>query len=640
MIKAKRTELLLILGLLLAVAIINMPALYTYFYHEITGAPEAVNGILDLSDYNKKNYLDGQWEFYWQKFIATERDVPYHPDLLIEVPDEWSRYQIGGQTLSELGYGSYRLTINGIKYENDVSLYIPDFGGAYRIFIDGQLASESGTVSKDIDEIFTTPSADLYPVSLSENSSHDIVVEVATTRFSGLYMTPVLVDYNETVNENLMRNAVRFILFGIVLFAFLSLFALYVLCIRRKLQFFWMPIMIFFIILRTMLTTEFYSFWQPIFFLNLSYESTNELMYLVTFILKFIMIFLVQEECGITFCNKEKIGFFLYYAMLYFTYLLMPQDIYNQYMSVQIPMLSYVLDIYLFFKIYRGREKLRRFGMAVFWSVVLVMAGLAVDSYYINGKIYMNMSMTMLLFFTVFALTMSCVYAMRSADMYDDFTVSSSRLEMANGQIEKQKDYYKALSGQINEIREIKHDIRHFVGTFRFLADEGDFDKLKDFLSEYGGKTEMDQLPVFCENTIANSIIGYYHLQAKKFGIKFESRCSISEQTIINDSDICIILGNALENAADACRKIENPEERIISVEAVRMKGQQLIKVINSYDGIIKMSEDRYISSKGGKSHGLGISSIKRIVESYGGFLKIEHDQDKFTIYVAVPESI
>lgn len=641
----KRTnmrEWFLIMGLMLAVFFMNLPVVYTHLYHDLTGAPRALNGSMDLSSVSPADgmiYLDGQWEFYWNRLIATEREQLSNPDMIIDVPDSWSNYIINGKHLSAGGCGSYKLTLTGMEYDKPIILYIPDFSGAYRVFIDGQLATESGTVSSNMNKIFTIPKADLYPVTLSEETTHEVVIEVATTRFSGLYMTPVLGDYHMIISENSFRNEVRLILFGIVLFSFLVLIAIYALSVRRKLYSLWLPVMIFFILMRIMLTSEFYSMWQSVLFFNLSYESTNELMYLTTFVLKYLLMFLVEEQCGITFTKQEKTGFLIYYVFLYLIYLFTPQNIYNSYLSVLVPMLTYTLDIYLFIKIYRGRQKLKKFGMVVFWGVALVISGLTIDSYYINGKIFMNMSLTLLLLFTVFALIMSWVYAMRMGDLYDNFTKSSSRLELANNQIAVQKEYYDALRGQMNEIREIKHDIRHFVGVMSRLTKEGKFDELKVFLDEYSEKTEMDQLPVFCDNVVANSIIGYYYMRAKEQGISFESRCNITRQLAMSDSDLCIVLGNALENAVEACKQMDSSEMRFVSIEAGKLRGQALLKVINSYNGRLEIRDGRYISSKDGKSNGLGIRNIEKVIESYGGFVKLEHEGKIFTLMAAFPEN-
>ncbi|MDD3168951.1 MAG: ATP-binding protein, partial [Eubacteriales bacterium] len=331
--------------------------------------------------------------------------------------------------------------MENLFYDREIALYLPDFGGAYRVYLDGRLAADSGKLSKNRDEIFTVPKPELYPLMLSSSKNHEVVIEVATTRFSGLYMTPVIDDYQNTISSSNNRNTAELIMFGIAIFSFLALIAMYAALIRRRVLSFWLPIMLFSIIFRIMLTSEFYSFWQPVFFFNAPYEATNELMYFTTFLLKYLLIYLVQEQCGITFNRREKVGFLIYYAVLYCVYLFSPQSFYNDYLSVLVPMLTYVLEFYLVMKIYRGRQTMKRFGLVVFWGAMFVVVGLTIDSYYLNGKIYMDMALTLLTCLTIFTLIMSWMYAMRFGDLYDDFAISSSRLEMANNQIEMQKEY-------------------------------------------------------------------------------------------------------------------------------------------------------------------------------------------------------
>ncbi len=634
MVKNKYQRWILICGLILTLVLIFLPVIYTGLYHDITSVPEAVNAKMDLANADlteNKFYLEGQWEFYWKRLIISDEVEDMSPDLIIRVPDEWSNYKISNERLTAEGYASYKLTLEQFAYDDTVTLYIPDFSGAYKIYIDEQLASESGIISKDKDGIFTAPTTVLYPILLSGDITHEVIIEVASTMFSGLYMTPVLCNYDEITAENNIRSAVRLVLFGIALFAFINLLSIYLFSVRQKLHSFWMPVMIFLILIRTMLTTEFYSFWQPVLFFGLAYERTNLLMYLVTFALKYLLIFLVQEQCGIDFNRREKTGFLIFYMMLFLVYLLVPKYLYNQYLSVFIPMLTYVLDIYLFIKVYINREKLIKFGMIIFWGAVLIIIGLTLDSFYINGIIHINMSITLLFMLVIFMVIMCIVYSIRTGDLYDDFTVSASRLEMANKQITMQKEYYDNLSSQMDDIKKIKHDISHFIGTMNRLADEGKFDKLKEFLGEYSEKSSIEQLPLFCEHAVANSIIGYYYLQAQKEAISFESRCIIDAELEVSDSDLCIVLGNALDNAITACRLMDSSQIRFVSITSKIINRYCLFKVCNTYNGQVEMKNGQYISTKRVSSHGYGIKNIQKVIDAYGGFLKFEHDGNIFT---------
>ncbi len=616
------------------------PMVATQFYHEISGAPIAIDGKMDLSDCDPYHeiFMDGQWEFYWEQFIVSNPGQKLKTAYIANVPDNWSNYNIDGESLPAGGYGSFRLILNNLSYSDEIVLYIPEFGGAYRVYIDRHLVAKSGTATMNMNRIFTTPQADLYPTILSPSPTHEVVIEMATTRFSGLYIVPILCDYHQTWLEIHTCGSIRLILFGVALFAFVSLMSMYLFSFRHKIHTFWMPLLILFILIRMMLTTQFYSFWQPIVFFNMSFESTNELMYFVTFALKYLLIFLIQEHCGMVFSKKEKIGFLLYYIFLYIIYLIVPHAFYNQNLSILVPSLTFVLDIYLFIKVLRWRTRINKYGMITFVGETFIIIGLAVNSFYVNGKIYQNMSLTMMIFFTLFEVIMLWVYSRRMGDLYDDFTISASRLQIAGKLIAMQKEYFETLSRQMNEIREIKHDINHFTHVMLGLVEEGNLDRLRTFLDEYCEKSRIDQLPIFCEHTICNSIIGHYYLRAKEYGILFETHCSIANQTAMSDSDLCIILGNGLQNAVYACKQMDLSQPRFVKIEIMILKGQLLIKITNSYQGKLNIKDGRYISLKGDNSHGLGIRNMTKVMENYGGLLKIEHTESIFTLMAAVPE--
>lgn len=390
-------------------------------------------------------------------------------------------------------------------------------------------------------------------------------------------------------------------------------------------------------ILRIMLTTEFYSFWQRIAFFNLSYEKTNEFMFLVTFALNFLLIFLVQEQFGIVFSRREKYSFLAFYIVVYLMFLFIPRDIYNRYLTILIPVAVFTLELHAFFKIYFEGYNFKKYGIAVYWGIVLAIAGLFIDCYYINGNIYHNMSLALLTMLSLSLMIFSMVSALQIAEVYRDLAVSASRLAQARNQISIQKEYYDALSGQMIEIRMIRHDMRHFIGVIQRLSEEERYEELKQFLNEYSEKTETDSIPVYSENVVVNSILGYYSLKARDAGVPFHCCCSIPKQLSMNEIDLCIVLGNAMENSIEACIGIDDPDSRFISAEIRAWENKLLIKIKNSYNGIINYQDGRYLSTKDEKSRGIGMQNIKKIVEAHGGYIKTDHDGKIFTLMAAFP---
>jgi sensor histidine kinase regulating citrate/malate metabolism len=284
------------------------------------------------------------------------------------------------------------------------------------------------------------------------------------------------------------------------------------------------------------------------------------------------------------------------------------------------------------------RKVYRIIGFAVYLSAVLASIGWLLYSRSINGMVPLDMPSALLIGLFVISILINWVYHRRIAALHDDFAETASRLEQANSQIGKQKQYYAALGDQMNEIRAIKHDIHHVMQVTRALAEEGRIDELKSLLQEYGDKTSLESLPVFCENIVANSIIGHYHLLAKDHEISLESRCRIHADNPISDSDLCVVLGNMLENAVEACLRITSGS-RFICIEANSANHHHLIRIRNSYNpGTVEQAGGRLLSSKQGKPHGFGLSNIEKIIASYNGTFTIEHNRDEFILMAAVPE--
>ncbi len=641
MTELKHTKAWLIAGLLFVLLCSHLPVMYTQLYHNLTATPTAEDGSVDVIGVPaaKDIILDGDWAFYWNCQIADEPEQTGSPDFFIRVPDYWSKYKIGGVYLTASGCASYQLTLSGLEAFRPVTVYLPDFGSAYRVFIDGELASESGVVSDQSANVFTTTKAKLYPVTLSDAPEHVVVIEVATTRFSGLYMAPVLKEYDRAVQEDSNRNTVRLILFGIALFSFFVLIVTYGLSFREGHRSIWLPAIGILVLVRIMLTTEFFNLWQNTVFFGLSYEATNPLMFLVSFVFKYLLIYLLEELLGIAFSRKEKLGFLIYYAALFFVYLLVPHGFYNRHISVLLPIAAFAIEIYAFIKVWLNRQHLKKYGLLIYWGADLAILGLIVDCYYINGNSYLNLSLALLTLFTIYMMILSLVSVLRTADVYNELAVSTSRLAQAKNQIDIQMDYYDALSTQINEVRAVRHDTHHFVGVMTQLFREKRYEELGHFLSAYAEMSETEPLPVFCENVVANSILGYYALKAKACGIPFHCVCAIPKRISVKDSDLCVVLGNALENALEACEKLDKSAVLLIAVEARAANGQLLIKIENSYNDLLIQKDGCYLSSKNSSAHGLGLRSIQMVVDTCGGFLKTEHSGTTFTLMTAFPNS-
>jgi sensor histidine kinase regulating citrate/malate metabolism len=103
----------------------------------------------------------------------------------------------------------------------------------------------------------------------------------------------------------------------------------------------------------------------------------------------------------------------------------------------------------------------------------------------------------------------------------------------------------------------------------------------------------------------------------------------------IENTDLCSILSNLLDNAIEASCKLN--ENRYINIEMITFKNQFNIKIVNATNGEYKLENGKLKTTKSGDLHGIGIGHVKSIVESYGGILNVNPESKSFITHISIP---
>jgi methyl-accepting chemotaxis protein len=146
--------------------------------------PTAVRGQLDASawDFEKNGPvpLDGDWEFYWGKFVPPadfEAGTSGAMSGYIHVPGKWNGFKSGGAEVGNLGFATYRLKVNA-GGERMMALHTYDMGSAFRIFVDGREVFSNGTVgeTEEKSDPRYLPGVAIFPVT---GGTVEFVVQVS-----------------------------------------------------------------------------------------------------------------------------------------------------------------------------------------------------------------------------------------------------------------------------------------------------------------------------------------------------------------------------------------------------------------------------------------------------------------------------
>ncbi len=119
--------------------------------------PTAKKGILDLSEWEFREHnvirMDGEWEFYWMKFLVY-RDLEQQKSIgYLKVPKTWNNTKIEGEKISGKGYATYRLhVIAGKNTNQQLGFRIYPFSSAYRLYVNEKLIAANGMAAKSAQE--------------------------------------------------------------------------------------------------------------------------------------------------------------------------------------------------------------------------------------------------------------------------------------------------------------------------------------------------------------------------------------------------------------------------------------------------------------------------------------------------------
>lgn len=218
-----------------------------------------------------------------------------------------------------------------------------------------------------------------------------------------------------------------------------------------------------------------------------------------------------------------------------------------------------------------------------------------------------------------------------------DHTESRAQLEEAKERnellLEIQARQYEEMAADMEATRIARHDLRHHLNTIKTMLDDGETSRLQAYLEEVLEHLPRQRRITICENYTANAVLEHVITRANELNVPIKVNFQVSRRLGIADSDLCVLLGNALENALDATQLVA-PDKRFIIARALEEADRVYLTFDNSFDGELRLAEDdAYLSRKRGyTTSGVGITSIRAIVKNYGGDLRITAEDGVFRL--------
>lgn len=188
------------------------------------------------------------------------------------------------------------------------------------------------------------------------------------------------------------------------------------------------------------------------------------------------------------------------------------------------------------------------------------------------------------------------------------------------------------------DLRALHHDMKNHLLAIQELARKGDCRSIETYVQGLQQQSSGYEKRVRTGNGVLDGLLNEKLREADEMQVTCTVAVDFRPAAFMKDVDVCTIFGNALDNALEACGKVEPPGARFLRLRSDVAAGCLFVTLQNSYAGTLKFQGGVPVTTKGRANlHGFGLSNLRRAMETYGGEVQIETEDQCFTMTLILP---
>lgn len=200
----------------------------------------------------------------------------------------------------------------------------------------------------------------------------------------------------------------------------------------------------------------------------------------------------------------------------------------------------------------------------------------------------------------------------------------------------------KLLKNEVDEVHNIyltmrgwRHDYHNHMQSVKAYLAMGSLEEARAYLDALEQDLDDINLLFNTGNINADAVLNAKISLAIKKGIQVDYKATVPRALTVSDIDLCVVIGNLIDNAVEACEKVAS-ENQFIRLYIGILQKQLYLSVSNATNETVRKFDEEYISTKRG-NHGHGLKRINRIVDKYGGFINRKNEPGVFVTEIMLP---
>lgn len=200
--------------------------------------------------------------------------------------------------------------------------------------------------------------------------------------------------------------------------------------------------------------------------------------------------------------------------------------------------------------------------------------------------------------------------------------------------------YLEGLKNQNERMDKIRHDMKNHIISLQGLLADGNLEKLREYLdriAETGGITGIEEVT---GNKAVDALLYEKRKRAEEKNILWQCDMQPWEKCFPDEFDFCVVAGNGLDNAIEACERMKDGTHKFIHIQTGRVKNWFLLEIKNSTymdDKEKAQNSDSDRKREEGRIHGIGLLNIKETVAKYNGIMSADIEDGIFVLSVLIP---
>lgn len=279
-----------------------------------------------------------------------------------------------------------------------------------------------------------------------------------------------------------------------------------------------------------------------------------------------------------------------------------------------------ILLCLLFFILHRKKNPLPLMFQSMFYVVMLLLSCMA--AFYLQNNPWIAFVLSTL----VFLITEQSHHLIKKS--YDQLAAEHQN-KLIGLHIDAVQSIYLTM-------REWRHDYHNHMQTLKAHMAMKQYDLANEYLD--GLEKDLKDINILIEsgNVNLDAILNSKLSLAKSKDITVNCKATVPKELLISDIDLCVLIGNLLDNALEACERMPEDAAQFLRIYIGLFNQQLYISVANSTNDTLRKLDHEYITNKRG-NHGHGLRRIHNTVNKYNGYIQSKNEPGVFVTEIMLP---